>query len=308
MINTTLIALGGQTASGKSEMAIELAHSLDNCWIVGCDSRQIYKYLNLGTGKVKGDWEMKISNNQLQHTFVYENIPHFFIDSIDPQKQYTLADFLYDFKEFTTNQPLPKYIILCGGTGLYIKSILERYEITKINPEFEEAYDMEKSRLETMSTAELQKLIGSNHSLNQSDFQNSRRLINKILYQIESDNDWGTPIKIPEFVHTYNFAIKHDQDLLYSKIKQRILDRIEEGMIEEVKSLEYLGTDRLLSLGLEYRLTHLYLLGQLSYEEYLSKLNIDSINYAQKQLTWLKKQPLQWIESSYEIVKWIQEN
>lgn len=306
MIPTTLIALGGQTSSGKSEMAVELAKQLQDCWIVNCDSRQIYKYLDLGTGKIPGNWEMIIHNNQLIHTFLYRQVPHFLIDTIDPSKQYSLAHFLTDFSDFCENHDLPQYLILCGGTGLYIKAILERYALTKLSEEFEDDYNKEKTKLEQMSLTNLQKLYIRCFpvvTLNDSDFQNSRRLINKILTYKGEINNWSQPIVLPKFSKIHNFAIESDQESLYEKIGQRILKRIDEGMIKEVESLQFLGKERLLSLGLEYRLTYLYLIGQLTYMEYINKLTLDSINYAQRQLTWLKKQPVKWIDSTQSIIR-----
>jgi tRNA dimethylallyltransferase len=306
MLHTTLIALGGQTASGKSEMAVQLAKQLNDCWIVSCDSRQIYKYLNLGTGKVDGQWEAIIYENQLLHTYVYQGVPHFFIDTVSPDKQYTLAHFLSDFKHLCENHILPKYLILCGGTGLYIKAILERYSLDQIKPEHEEEYEHTKTLLQTYSTAKLQDIYCTYKpldTLNESDTHNSRRLVNHILNHMADSNHWGEPISIPEFEKTYHFAIDCNQQELYKNIEKRLLDRIDQGMIEEVDSLDYLGTDRLLALGLEYRLTHLYLLGQLTYHEYIKKLTLESVNYAQKQLTWLKKQDLAWIRNIDELLE-----
>jgi tRNA dimethylallyltransferase len=306
MIATTLIALEGQTSSGKSEMAIQLAKELQNCWIINCDSRQIYKYLNLGSGKITGKWEMLINDNQLLHTFLYQQVPHFFIDIVDPSKQYSLAHFLADFRDFCKQYTLPKYLILCGGTGLYIKAILEKYSLPELNPKYIENYDLEKAKIEKLLLPELQQLYiecNFKDTLNNSDYNNSRRLMNKILANKCESNKWCNPITIPDFKSTYSFAISCNQEDLYKKIKQRILDRINQGMINEVESLEFLGTDRLLALGLEYRLTHLYLLGQLTYQSYVDKLVLDSVNYAQKQLTWLKKQPVQWITSTDDILK-----
>ncbi|MBC7472310.1 MAG: hypothetical protein H7196_03580 [candidate division SR1 bacterium] len=305
MIHTTLIALGGQTSSGKSEMAVNLAKELKDCWIINCDSRQIYKYLNLGTGKVSGSWEMIVHNNQLIHTFLYQEIPHFFIDCIDPTKQYSLTDFLADFCHFCQHHDLPNYLILCGGTGLYIKAILERYTLNKLDEEFEDDYNQEKTKLSKKSLLDLQKLYSEyypNQVLNDSDFQNSRRLINKLLTYKSNINNWSKAIVLPMFTKTYNFAIETDQKSLYERIEQRILKRIHEGMIKEVESLQFLGKDRLLDLGLEYRMTYLYLMGQLTYSEYINKLTTHSINYAQRQLTWLKKQPIMWIDSAQDIL------
>jgi tRNA dimethylallyltransferase len=248
---------------------------------------------------------MIVNGNQLIHTYLYKGVPHFFIDTIHPSKQYSLAHFLADFRDFCTSHNLPKYLILCGGTGLYIKAILDRYSIFELSSEHEEAFNTEKSRLEGLSLADLQQLYEesiTNINLNESDSQNARRLVNKILNSISEKNNWGKPILIPEFALKYNFAIKYDQSELYQKIKQRILDRVDMGMIEEVQALEFLGTTRLISLGLEYRVTKLYLLGQLTYNEYLNKLTLDSINYAQKQLTWLNKQGVTWVANSQEIL------
>jgi tRNA dimethylallyltransferase len=304
MIQTTLIGLGGQTASGKSEMAIDLAKKLGDCWIISCDSRQIYKYLDLGTGKIPGKWDAIVYKNQLVHTFLYKDIPHFFIDTIHPSQQYTLADFLVSFAHFVHTHTLPKYLILCGGTGLYIKAIIENYSISQIKPEYKDDYEMLKKSLQSKSLEGLQLQFGAlpnKKDLNDSDIHNPRRLVNHILNHHSTVSHWEIPIVLPEFEKTYNFAIQADQPTLQQRIHQRILDRINNGMIDEIESLSYLGSERLLSLGLEYRITHLYLLGQLSYQEYIKKLTIDSINYAQKQLTWLNKQPLTWITNANQI-------
>lgn len=306
MIQTTLIALGGQTASGKSEMAVELAKQLQDCWIISCDSRQIYKYLDLGTGKVEGQWEAIVYKNQLLHTYLYKGVPHFFIDTIDPSKQYTLAHFLADFRDFCNNNTLPKFIILCGGTGLYIKAVLEEYHLSQIKPEYEETYSTTKLELQGLSLSQLQSIffdIAPEKSINDSELQNPRRLVNHILNHKGEQLKWVAPIVLPAFSTTYNFAIKVNQENLYHQIELRILNRIDQGMIQEIQSLDYLGSNRLLSLGLEYRLTHLFLLGQLTYFEYIKKLTQESINYAQRQLTWLNRQQLMWIESSNDILK-----
>jgi tRNA dimethylallyltransferase len=309
MIQTTLIALGGQTASGKSQMAVELAMELKDCWIISCDSRQVYKYLDLGTGKVEGQWEAVVYENQLMHTFLYKGVPHFFIDTIDPSKQYTLAHFLADFRDFCSQHTLPKYLILCGGTGLYIKAIIERYNLSQTKPEFEDVYEQTKVELQSLSLPELQKInqtLTTVPKLNESDQQNPRRLINQILTSKGESLNWGEQVVLPSFEKVYNFAIERDQDQLNEKIETRILTRIDQGMIQEIESLVYLGAERLLSLGLEYRLTYLYLLGQLSYGEYINKLNIESINYSQRQLTWLQKQNLTWVRSVADILNSIQ--
>jgi tRNA dimethylallyltransferase len=301
--NTTLIALGGQTSSGKSEMAVELAQKLGDAWIISADSRQIYKDLNLGTGKVQGHWQEYDCYEK--NCFIYKGIPHFFIDFLTPEKQYTLACFLNHFTDFCSNNKLPKYLILSGGTGLYIKSVIENYQLKTTKPEFAQAFQDYKNQISKLNIQELQKQIDPKvfASLNNSEKNNPRRLINYLLDQKSNAEGWTQNLVLPVFEHKYNFVIECNQDDLKKRITQRIHERIAAGMIDEVKSLHYLGSPRLFDLGLEYRFTDMYNQGQLTYDEYLVKLTHESHQYAKRQLTWLNKQNLVWVKSADEILQ-----
>jgi tRNA dimethylallyltransferase len=301
--NTHIITLNGQTSSGKSEMAVKLAKKLGDCWIINMDSRQIYKKLNLGTGKVLGTWKSFEYKGTNRDAFFYADIPHFLIDIADPAKPLTLVDMLEMFVKLC-EIPLPKYLILTGGTGLYIKAIVERYQLTQLKkPEEITQIDSLKTHLQTKSVTQLQDIFESYSPppLNNSEFNNPQRLINNILNLEIKKQGFGEVLNIPEFVSYQQFAIRIDQNTLRKNIETRIFDRIDQGMLEEIDSLSYLGEKRLFDLGLEYRYGGQFLRGNINEWEFEDTLLRESINYAKRQLTWLKAQPVTWVSSLEEI-------
>jgi tRNA dimethylallyltransferase len=301
--NTHIITLGGQTSSGKSEMAVQLAKKLGDCWIINMDSRQIYKKLNLGTGKVLGTWKSFEYKGTNRDAFFYADIPHFLIDIADPAKPLTLVDMLEMFVKLC-EIPLPKYLILTGGTGLYIKAIVERYQLTQLKkPEEMKQIDLLKTHLQTKSVTQLQDIFESYSPppLNNSEFNNPQRLINNILNLEIKIQGFGEVLNIPEFASYQQFAIHVDQNTLRKNIETRIFDRIDKGMLEEIDSLSYLGEKRLFDLGLEYRYGSQFLQGKITEWEFEDMLIRESINYAKRQLTWLKAQPVTWVTSINDI-------
>jgi tRNA dimethylallyltransferase len=303
LLDTHIITLGGQTSSGKSEMAVQLAKKLRDCWIINMDSRQIYKKLDLGTGKVPGKWKSFEYKGVARDAFFYADIPHFLIDIADPAKPLTLVDVLEMFVDLCKN-PLPKYLILTGGTGLYIKAIVERYELTKLQ-KMEEIKQIEslKIHLQTLPVFQLQDVFESYSppALNNSEFHNPQRLINNILNLEIRKQGFGNILEIPEFTSYQQFAININQNILKNNIKTRIIDRIDQGMIEEIDSLFYLGEKRLFDLGLEYRYGSQFLQSNITEWEFEDTLLRESINYAKRQMTWLKAQPIIWVSSVEKI-------
>ncbi|MEM1312592.1 MAG: isopentenyl transferase family protein [Patescibacteria group bacterium] len=300
-----LIVLLGQTSSGKSEMAVNLAKYLGNIWIVNCDSRQIYKQLDIGTGKVNGTWK--------DSTFYYQDIPHFLIDYIDPETtDYTLVNYVKDFNSLFKSKLLPEYVILTGGTGLYAKAIVEKYNLGIVKSEFTDQYNSYKKSLISKSLEQLQSIYNSslktrvklsNKVINNSDYHNPRRLFSRILKAKASKNGWLESISYPNFTFTSMFGIFVDQKTLEEKIKKRLDSRIQSGLINEVRQLQRLGRDRMLNLGLEYRLSQLYIEKIITEEEWRRRLLIENYQYAKRQLTWLKKQPdLIWINSLEQLL------
>lgn len=301
-----LIVLLGQTCSGKSELAVELAHLIGNSWIVNCDSRQIYKQLNIGTGKVDGVW--------VDNRFAYKEIPHFLIDYADPAQEYTLVDYIQDLIDLC-NQPaprLPDYLILTGGTGLYAKAIYDQYDLGLVKTEHQSDFEHAKQTLRQTSLRDLQaeylELITQNSSpyqLNSSDFGNPRRLQSWILKYQAKKYAWFHTLDYPQFDRTYIFAIQTDQDVLKNKIQQRISLRVEQGLYDEVTSLQYLGQNRLNQLGLEYRLTTQFIHGEIDELTWKQLLYQENWQYAKRQLTWLKKEPVTWINSTTDCLSHI---
>lgn len=305
-----LICLLGPTSSGKSEMAVSLAKDLINrnlrVWVVGCDSRQVYKFLDYGTGKVKGFWQAVEKNKQMfypsKEVFFYQEIPHFLIDYKNPYTDFdfSLVGYLSDFYSlFKSTKILPDVVILTGGTGLYARAILKKYELLKIREEFITEAQKFKQNLDNQNLLQLQKNYQSLNliKLNHSDFNNTRRLVNKIYqHKIQSQN-WGLKISYPTFKKTFNFAIKTDFNLLKEKIATRLKQRFDQGLVQEVLENQKLGQEKMLNLGLEYRLGYQYIIGMVTKEELLFKLKVENFRYAKRQITWLKKQKPIWVDS-----------
>ncbi len=302
MPQTTLITLLGQTSSGKSEMAVSLAKKLGEAWVVNCDSRQIYRGLNIGTGKVEGKW--------VYGKYIYKGIQHHLIDFVDPKKRYSLKNFLLDFNKVCSTPNIPKYIILTGGTGMYADSIINKYELANLSESQEKQFQKTKKELEQLDLETLQNKYNSlknirpnSGSLNNSDFHNLRRLVNWLMRQ-QDDFCNADIISIPEFRKTYNFAIKIDQDILKKKITSRLEERFSQGLMDEVNQLD-LSSDRLNELGLEYKIVSQYLSGDIDKDGIIPKLKTANISLAKKQKTWLKKRDLIWVKSEDEIMDYI---
>jgi tRNA dimethylallyltransferase len=303
-----LIILLGQTCSGKSQLAVDLAKYLGSAWIVNCDSRQVYQQLNLGTAKVKGRWQYL---PKLGNTFVYQDIPHFLIDYVDPKEKYSLNQFLVDWCQLFKKQSpnLPKFVILTGGTGLFAKAISEQYQLAQIDPKYDSEYNNLKLHLTQQSLPNLHNLakqIPGFTQLNSSDQLNPRRLVNLLLRYYAATNGWFSQKKLdyPKFSQIWQFAIQVDQTVLKARIFNRLKERLNEGLISEILNLN-LDDQRLWDLGLEYRIGNLYVKGWLNETELLQKLYQENWQYARRQLTWLKKQTLIWIKNLSEILDYL---
>ncbi len=283
-----LITILGQTSGGKSDYGIKLAKELGSCCIVNCDSRQVYRGLNIGTGKVEGEWQNGV--------FVYENIEHYLIDFADPAIQYTLINYIQDFnnlmpslsKKFDT-------VIMVGGTGLYAKAILEEVDYGFVAPEFQPYYDNLKNEYNSLSLIQLQSFLNKG-DFNNSDWNNSYRLVSSLVRQKTVENNWFKKIKYYQFESKKALAIEVDQDILKQKIIARLSDRINQGIVKETQELVYLGQERIWQLGLEYRLSRLYLYGFMTQEEFTFRLIQENWRYSRRQLVWLKKQKgIEWV-------------
>ena len=283
-----LIVILGATATGKTNLAVKIADKY-NGEIISADSRQIYKKLNIGTGK---DYEEYIINDR--------KIQHHLIDIIEPDIDYSVFQFQNDFKTaYNKIKSKNKVPILCGGTGLYIESILLDYPLNNIGPN----YKLRKE-LETKSINELLKLVGEKFikNANESELNNKRRIIRFIerLNQPKDKTKQIIKINNPLIIGT-NFT----RYIIREKIEKRLIKRLNEGLVDEVKSLinNGISNDRLEALGLEYKFVSQYLKNVYSEEEFISKLTTKIQQFAKRQLSWFRrmerrKLKINWVDNA----------
>ena len=269
-----MITILGPTASGKTTLAAHLAASLQG-EIISADSRQVYRRMDLGTGKDLDDY--RIDGVQ---------VPYHLIDIREPGTQYNVYEYQKDFKkvwrELQERQVLP---VLCGGTGLYLESVLRGYRMDTV-PENTPL----RESLVGKSLEELTALLSTYKTLhNKTDVDSVKRAIRAI----EIAEYYRThPVDQTEMPPLNSLVIGIDipRELRRSRISARLKQRLDEGMIDEVRSLlaEGIPADNLIYYGLEYKFLTLHVLGQLSYEEMYHQLEIAIHQFAKRQMTWFR--------------------
>lgn len=269
-----MITILGPTASGKTTLAAHLAASLQG-EIISADSRQVYRRMDLGTGKDLDDY--RIDGVQ---------VPYHLIDICEPGTQYNVYEYQKDFKkvwhELQERQVLP---VLCGGTGLYLESVLRGYRMDTV-PENTPL----RESLAGKSLEELTALLSTYKTLhNKTDVDSVKRAIRAI----EIAEYYRThPVDQTEMPPLNSLVIGIDipRELRRSRISARLKQRLDEGMIDEVRSLLAKGipADNLIYYGLEYKFLTLHVLGQLSYEEMYHQLEIAIHQFAKRQMTWFR--------------------
>ncbi|MBQ9883145.1 MAG: tRNA (adenosine(37)-N6)-dimethylallyltransferase MiaA [Bacteroidaceae bacterium] len=284
-----LIAILGPTASGKTPFAAHLAARLDT-EIISADSRQIYRGMDLGTGKDLADYVVE-----------GKAIPYHLIDICDPGYKYNLFEYQRDFlKAYEAIRERGKLPIMCGGTGLYLESILKGYRLLDVpqNPEL-------RAALEGKSLEELTVILQGYKTLhNTTDVDTAKRAIRAI--EIEEFYR-QTPPEVRSFPELQSFIIGLDisRELRREKITRRLKQRLEEGMLDEIRRLldSGLSPDDLIYYGLEYKYLTLHVIGKLSYEEMFTQLEIAIHQFAKRQMTWFRGMErrgiaIHWIEAT----------
>lgn len=269
-----LITIIGPTASGKTPFAVELANKID-AEIISGDSRQIYRLMDIGTGK-----------DLNEYTIGSKTIRHHLIDIREPGDKYTLYDFQKDFhiayQDILNRNKTP---LLCGGTGLYIESVLKGFELKKVPKN-----DFLRDSLQNKSLDELTVILSKHKKLhNTTDSDNKKRTIRAIEIAVFQQKQKPT-FQDYKPIDSVIIGVYIDRDNRRNKISSRLKARIDEGMIDEVKNILSLGVapEDLIYYGLEYKFATLYAIGQISYQEMFSQLEIAIHQFAKRQMTWFR--------------------
>jgi len=270
-----IIAVMGATAGGKTSLAANIAYEFDG-EIISADSRQVYRGMDIGTGK---DLEDFIVNEK--------EIPYHLIDIVDAGYKYNVfeyqKDFLNVYKDVKRRNKLP---ILCGGTGMYIDAVLKGYKLINV-PHSEEI----KQDLEKKSNNELITILKKNKELhNRSDTSNRKRLIRAVEIALYYQENGNLDFSYPD-IKSLNIQIVFDRNSRRKRITQRLKQRLQVGMIEEIEELlnKNVPPETLKYYGLEYKFITEYIFGEISYETMFNKLEIAIHQFSKRQMTWFRK-------------------
>ena len=273
------LVVTGPTATGKTKVAVNIAHQF-NGEIISADSRQIYKGMDIGTGKDLNEYIINDSS-----------VPHHLIDILDPIENYSVyqfhRDFLSAYNDIIARNKLP---ILCGGTGLYIESILLKYKLENApGPNQKLRQDLQKKSMEEL--LELLKDISPQNYDDPSKKDTKNRIIRVLeieLNKISNQPDIFINQKIDNFLV---IGIQQERQDNRDLIKQRLIERLEQGLIEEVENLlkNGLKESRLDYFGLEYKFVGTYLKKEITKDELIDKLHIAICQFAKRQMSWFRR-------------------
>lgn len=281
-----IITILGPTATGKTHIAALLAHKL-GAEIVSADSRQVYRNMDIGTGKDLSDYQIEGSQ-----------IPFHLIDVVEPGVEYNVFQYQQAAsKAIKEIQSRETPVILCGGSGMYLEALLKGYKLFPVPTNIDLRNQFQKQSFDDLS-----KLLATYRPLhNNTDIEIPDRLYRALEIEIYYQNhpelqEISTPI--PSII----FGLHGDRDAIRKKITKRLKERLEGGMIEEIKNLIEKGVDQnqLIRYGLEYKFVTLYLQGELNYNTMFEKLNIAIHQFSKRQMTWFRK-----MEREGFLIDWI---
>ena len=287
-----MLAVVGPTACGKTSLAVDVALAVDGAEIISADSRQVYCGMDIGTGK-----------DIAEYTRDGVTVPTHLLDIVDAGEKYNLfefqRDFLTSYEDIRSRGAFP---VMCGGSGLYVESVLRGYRLLPVpeNPEL-------RARLEEKSLEELTAILAGYKSLhNNTDTDSKKRAIRAI----EIEEYYLTcPVEERSFpqVNALVVGVSVDRDVRRERISRRLRERLKEGMVDEVRSLLDSGVtpDQLIYYGLEYKYLTLYLTGAMKYDEMVHGLEIAIHQFAKRQMTWFRGMEkrgvdIRWIDASQE--------
>ena len=287
-----MLAVVGPTACGKTSLAVDVALAVDGAEIISADSRQVYRGMDIGTGK-----------DIAEYTRDGVTVPTHLLDIVDAGEKYNLfefqRDFLTSYEDIRSRGAFP---VMCGGSGLYVESVLRGYRLLPVpeNPEL-------RARLEEKSLEELTAILAGYKILhNNTDTDSKKRAIRAI----EIEEYYLTcPVEERSFpqVNALVVGVSVDREVRRERISRRLRERLKEGMVDEVRSLLDSGItpDQLIYYGLEYKYITLYLTGAMNYDEMVHGLEIAIHQFAKRQMTWFRGMEkrgvdIKWIDASQE--------
>jgi tRNA dimethylallyltransferase len=269
-----LLVVTGPTASGKTALAATIAQRVGG-EVISADSRQVYRGMNLGTGKDYDDYLVDGTR-----------IPCHLIDIADPGYKYNVFEYQRDFNKVYSNLKKRKiFPIVCGGSGMYADSIITGYKMFEVPPDSGLRFELEKKSLE-----ELKEILLTFKNLhNTTDTDSKKRVIRAIEIAHSTRNIGVYYSKFPK-VRALLVGIMFDRDARRKRISERLKQRLENGLVDEVKNLidKGINTETLIYYGLEYKFITLYLTGKTSYQEMARDLEIAIHQFAKRQMTWFR--------------------
>ena len=275
-----IITIVGPTASGKTRLAVDVAVAYDT-EVISADSRQFYRGMTLGTGKDLDDYVVRDSQGN-----IVRQVPYHLIDIREPGYKYSIYEYQGDFHSVLADmRQRGKLPVLCGGSGLYVESVLRGYEMHEVpeNPEL-------RRSLEGKTLEELTEILKTYKTLhNTTDTDTAKRAIREIeirdYYRTHAQQLTGYPA-----VESLVVGINVDRDLRRQRITQRLQQRLDDGMLDEIRHLlaQGISPDDLIYYGLEYKYLTLHVIGKLTYREMFDQLEIAIHQFAKRQMTWFR--------------------
>jgi len=273
-----LVVVLGPTAIGKTKLAVQIADQF-NGEIISADSRQVYRGMDIGTGKDLNDYKL-----------TEKKIPYHLIDIANPQQEYNVFQFQHDFqKTFSEIKERKKLPILCGGTGFYIKAILMDFNLPAVAPDNKLRNELQNWALEDL-ILELESLTPD---VPKKSLETKRRVIRAIEVEMNREKNADNKIYRNLQLKIHNpivLGVEYPREIIRERITARLHERLDQGMIEEVEKLldDGITYERLDRLGLEYRFISRYLLGKITEKEMIEKLNTAIHQFAKRQMTFFR--------------------
>lgn len=270
-----MLAVVGPTASGKTSLAVDVALAVPGAEVVSADSRQVYRGMDIGTGKDLAEYE--------RDGIV---VPSHLLDIVDAGEKYNLFEFQRDFlSAYNDIKERGAFPVMCGGSGLYVESVLKGYKLLPVpeNPQLRE--ELEKKSLE-----ELTALLSTYKTLhNNTDTDTKKRAIRAIEIEEYNRTCPAEERYFPE-INCLTIGVSVDREVRRGRITRRLHERLENGMVDEVRGLLEKGvtTEQLMYYGLEYKYLTQYIIGELSYNDMVRGLEIAIHQFAKRQMTWFR--------------------